>query len=76
MVVNDLLVRTTSPRLLNDLLMALPGASSVLLTVGEDSYLIHDGCYVIRCFGDVGFLEFALMNQGYAEVVGRLPELL
>lgn len=38
-------------------------------------YVKVDGAYVVRCFGDIGFLKFAITNQGYGEVVKEFEGL-
>lgn len=43
---------------------------------GKGQYLQKDGYYVMRVFGDAGFLKFAIENQGYGKVVKELPELV
>jgi hypothetical protein len=78
----DILVRTPNPAALD---RQLPMCLAVVVQTGDvravgadqEDYLLHDGCYVVRCIGgDPGFVEFAMRNQGYAEVVRRLDEPL
>ena len=68
----DILVRTASPELLDRTVQGLGSA----VVVGAPDYIEHDGCYVVRVFGDPGFIKFAIANQGYGEVVRELEELL
>ena len=46
------------------------------VVVGAPDYVQVDDCYVVRVFGDPGFVKFAITNQGYGEVVRELEELL
>lgn len=70
----DILVRTGNPGMLDQTVQRLPGPPSVV--VGAPDYVMVDGCYVVRVFGDPGFIKFAIDSQGYGEVVRELPELL
>jgi hypothetical protein len=66
MKVTDLIVRTVSPQDLDATVQALPGAAAVVVEGSFDG----DTCRV-RVFGDVGFLRFAMTQQGYGEIVGE-----
>lgn len=68
----DILVKTGSPELLDQTVQQLGRAS----VVGAPDYTVVDGCYVVRVFGDPGFIKFAIANQGYGEVVRELDELV
>lgn len=61
----DIIVKTGNAEILDKTVNQLGGA------VVEGSF---DGekCRV-RCFGDPGFLKFAITNQGYGEVLGEEP---
>lgn len=39
----------------------------------KGQYVKHEGYYVMRVFGDPGFLKFAIENQGYGKVIKELP---
>jgi len=39
-------------------------------------YVKKDGYYVVRVFGNVGFVKFAIENQGYGKVIRELDELV
>lgn len=71
----DILVRTADPALLDRTIQQL-GPACVI----EDSpgvYAQVDGCYVVRTFGNsAGFIKFAIKQQGYAEFVRELEDLL
>ena len=69
----DILVRTANPRMLDETVQQLGPA---VVVGGPDNYVQVDGCYVVRAFGDPGFIKFAITNQGYGEVVRELEELL
>ena len=68
----DILVKTASPELLDQTVQQLGPAA----VVGAPDYVKVDGCYVVRVFGDVGFIKFAIATQGYGEVVRELDELV
>ena len=70
----DILVKTSNPDALDRTVQSFGAA-----VVGggmSSGYVMVDGCYVVRCFGDPGFLKFAITNQGYGEVVRELEELV
>lgn len=70
---HDILVRVRNPEALDATLRMLPGARARVLGVGEEGGpVVVDGCFVVRASGDPGFVEWAMRNQGYAEVVRRL----
>jgi hypothetical protein len=68
----DILVRAGDPGLLDSTVQQLGRAA----VVGAPDYVTVDGCYVVRVFGDPGFIKFAITNQGYGEVVRELDELV
>ena len=68
----DILVRTTNPQMLDQTVQQLGPAA----VVGAPDYVQVDGCYVVRVFGNPGFIKFAITNQGYGEVVRELEQLL
>ena len=43
--------------------------ASLIKPPGQD-YTQEGGCYVMRVFGDPGFLKFACEHQGYCKIVG------
>ena len=68
----DILVRTANPEMLDRTVQQLGPA----VVVGAPDYIQVDGCYVVRVFGNPGFIKFAITNQGYGEVVRELDGLL
>jgi hypothetical protein len=70
--VTDILVRTANPGMLDQTVQQLGRAA----VVGAPDYVQVDGCYVVRVFGDPGFIKFAITRQGYGEVVRELEEPL
>lgn len=69
---HDLLVRTGNPAMLDETVQQLGPA----VVVGMPSPVMVDGCYVVRVFGNPGFIRFALTNQGYGEIVRELDALI
>lgn len=60
----DIRVRTANPKALDATIQGLPMVAAVVVDGSWDG----DTC-TIRCFGNDGFLRFALTQQGYAEIV-------
>lgn len=74
MGVKDILVVTSNPWVLDAAVQKLGGA-----VVGggmPGGYVKVDGCYVVRCFRDPGFIKWAITRQGYGTVVRTLPDLV
>lgn len=70
----DILVKTNNPDGLDKI---VNGYGAALVGGGmPNGYKIVDGCYVVRCFGDSGFIKFMISNQGYGEFVRELEELI
>jgi uncharacterized protein (DUF302 family) len=61
----DFLVECRNPKLFDQTIQQL-GAS----------VLIKNGYYIMRVFGNAGFLKFAIENQGYGKVIKQLEELI
>lgn len=66
----DLIVRTASAKRLDEVLQQLPMAPARVVDGTWDP--VQKTCHV-RAFGNVGFLRFALPNQGYGEIIGEIP---
>lgn len=46
---------------------------AVLMTNGiENNYIKQEGYYVMRVFGDAGFIKFAIENQGYGKIIKQI----
>ena len=69
--VKQLLVQTTNPEMLDDILQHF---RSALEQDSDGSYVMEGDWYVARVFGDVDFVRFALETQGYAKV-GQMRDL-
>jgi hypothetical protein len=70
----DILVKTKNPEALDRTMQSFRAA-----VVGggmPGGYVMVEGCYVVRCFGDPGFIKFVIKNQGYGEVVRELEKLV
>lgn len=73
----DIIVETGNPEYLDTTLQQLPGCVAVVVGGGTPSgYMKRDGGYVVRCFGGLGFLKFAIGKQGYGKVIKELEELV
>ncbi len=70
----DYLIETFNPDSLDEILnrwgAALVGGGT------PGGYVRKDGYYVMRVFGDIGFIRFAFENQGYGKIIEELPELV
>ncbi len=64
----ELIIRTGNREALNRTLLALHGGNFLIAEEPED-----DGTWSVRAFPpeSMGFLEFAIRKQGYAEIVGK-----
>lgn len=74
--VTEILVRTRNPDALDKTLSMLPGCMARVVGCGmPGGPEQRDGCYVVRVFHGAKFAEFAIRNQGYAEIVsvGVMP---
>lgn len=63
----EILVDTHNPESLDRTVQAFGAA-----VVGggmPGGYVQRDGHYVVRCFGDPGFVKFAIQSQGYGTVI-------
>lgn len=70
----DILVKTENPDALDKILNQFGAA---LVGGGMPSgYSKIDGCFVVRCFGDSGFVKFMITNQGYGEVIKEFDDLV
>lgn len=72
--VTDFLVETANPDALDATLQqmgaALVGGGTAM------GYARKDGYYVMRVFGDAGFVRFACEQQGYCRIVRELEGLM
>jgi len=66
-MVIDILVKTDNPDRLDDTVNNFGGAVVGRGVAG--GYKMVDDCYVVRCFGDVGLVKFAIQNQGCGEFI-------
>lgn len=64
----DLIVRTANPTALDDTVQQLPMCAAAVV----DGSFNGDTCR-LRVFGGLGFLRFAITQQGYGEIVGEEP---
>ena len=64
---SDFLVETRNPQGLDATLLQLGAA-----LVGAPDYIQHEGCYVMRVFGDPGFIKFACEHQGYCKIIRQI----
>ena len=70
----DYLVECGNPKAFDKTIQQL--GTAVLINGGaEGDYSKKEGFYIMRVFGDVGFLKFAIENQGYGKVIRELKEL-
>jgi hypothetical protein len=74
--ITDILVETGDPEALDRRVQGFKSAVIQTLDSPGERYLQHEGCYVIRCFGDPAFLEYMIGKQGYGKVVRRLDKPL
>jgi len=71
----DFLVQCDNPEAFDKTIQSL--GSAVLMDGGnKGDYLQKDGYYIMRVFGDAGFLKFAIESQGYGKIIKEFDELL
>ncbi len=70
----DFLVECRNPKAFDQTIQQL-GAAVLINGGDEDNYTKKGGYYIMRVFGDAGFLKFAIENQGYGKVIKQLEEL-
>jgi len=46
---------------------------AALIQNSDGSYLLENGCYVMRILGDPGYVRFACEHQGYCRIIGERP---
>ena len=66
--VTDFLVECRNPKAFDETIQQL-GAAALVNGGNEGNYIQEDGCYVMRIFGDPGFIIFAIENQGDGKVI-------
>lgn len=70
----DFLVKCGNPVGFNRTIMQMGAA--LIEDGAPDHYKMIDECYVMRVFGDPGYVVFAIKTQGYGTVVKPLEELI
>lgn len=71
----DFLIKCGNPDAFDTTIQQL-GAAALIEGNAKGTYLQKDGYYVMRVFGDAGYLKFAIQQQGYGEIIRQLPELV
>jgi hypothetical protein len=71
----DFLIKCGNPEAFDRTIQQL-GAAALIENGGKGQYLQKDGYYIMRVFGDSGFLRFAIENQGYGKIIKELSELV
>jgi hypothetical protein len=66
--VTDLIVKTANPAMLDETVQQLPMCAAQVVDGSYDGQTCR-----LRVFSGLGFLKFALTEQGYGEVVGEEP---
>jgi hypothetical protein len=64
------------PETLDRTLQALGPAVLLQGPVVPDEYIQCEGYYVMRVFGDPGFIKFACERQGYCTIIRELEHLV
>ena len=71
----DYLIECANPKAFDNTIQQLGAA--VLINGGvENNYTKREGYFVMRVFGDAGFLKFSIENQGYGKIIRELDELI
>lgn len=75
MEATDFIVECGNPEAFDRTVQSL--GSAVLMDGGtKGQYIKKDGGYVMRVFGDPGYIKFAVEAQGYGKIVRQLEEVL
>lgn len=70
----DFLIECGNPEVFDKTIQQL--GTAVLMDGGnKGEYVKQDGYYIMRVFGNAGFLKFSIENQGYGKVIKELEEL-
>jgi hypothetical protein len=65
----DLLVKTQNPAILDQTVQSM---GAIVCEFAPGAYeQVEPDVYRVRCFGDPGFVRFAITQQGYGEVIGE-----
>jgi hypothetical protein len=75
MKATDFLIQCANPSSFDETVQRL-GSAALIDAGSKGKYVQKDGYYVMRVFGNPGFLKFAIENQGYGKVIKELPELI
>lgn len=60
-----------NPESLDRTLMSLGKA----VLIGGPNYIKRNGHYVMRVFGNPGYVKFACEHQGYCEILNEIPKV-
>jgi hypothetical protein len=71
----NILIECSNPESFDNTIQKL-GAAALVGGGMPNGYVKKDGYFVMRVFGDAGFLKFAIQNQGYGRVIRDLEELV
>ncbi|MCX6216523.1 hypothetical protein [Spirosoma sp.] len=67
--VTNLLIDCPNPDAFNKTVQALGAAA--LVENGNLGYLMLNGYYVLQVYNNVGWIRFAIEQQGYGKVIGE-----
>jgi len=67
----DLKVVTKNPRALDGIVQQFGAAVKEYHGLAGQYDQVEPDTYLVRCFGDPGFVEFMIEHQGYGHVIGR-----
>jgi hypothetical protein len=70
----DFLIECGNPEAFDKTINQL-GAAALIDGGVKGKYIKKDGYYIMRVFGDPGFLKFSIEHQGYGKIIKELEEL-
>ena len=71
----DFLIECANPEAFDQTVQQL--GTAVLMDGGtKGHYIQKDGYYVMRVFGNPGYIKFAIEHQGYGKIIKQLDKLL
>ena len=64
----DLIVKVSNPEAFDETIRQLPMCEAAMARNSDGLVKIGEG-YLVRCIRGLGFLKFAITNQGYGEIL-------
>jgi hypothetical protein len=66
----DFLIECRNPHVFDKTINSLGAAALIENSPGD--YMMRDGYYIMRVFGDPGYIKFAITHQGYGKIIKEI----